>query len=89
LRSFFCFFTRLAFVDRLHALGFLRACDPIYRALTFTLVGLPPTEYISLLLDIFGSFLQAFGRQATTVYLGQGADIVMQSCAVPGLQMFE
>jgi hypothetical protein len=30
------------FVDRLHALGFLRACDPGYRALTFTLVGLPP-----------------------------------------------
>ena len=31
------------FVDRLHALRFLRACDPSYRALTFTLVGLPPT----------------------------------------------
>src|ERR1700676_2710834 len=46
------------FVDRLHALRFLRACDPSYRALTFTLVGLPPTGYISLLLDIlFGSFL--------------------------------
>ena len=40
------------FVDRLHALRFLRACDPSYRALTFTLVGLPPTEHISLLLDI-------------------------------------
>src|SRR5258707_8974867 len=46
------------FVDRLHALRFLRACDPSYGALTFTLVGLPPTGYISLLLDIlFGSFL--------------------------------
>jgi hypothetical protein len=31
---------------------FLRACDPSYRALTFPLVGLPPTEHISLLLDI-------------------------------------
>ena len=40
------------FVDRLHALRFLRACDPGYRALTFTLVGLPPTEHISLPLDI-------------------------------------
>jgi hypothetical protein len=30
------------FVDRLHALRFLRACDPSYRALTFTLVGLFP-----------------------------------------------
>jgi hypothetical protein len=46
------------FVDRLHALRFLRACDPSYRALTFPLVGLPPTGYISLLLDILlGSFL--------------------------------
>ena len=51
------------FVDRLHALRFLRACDPSYRALTFTQVGLPPTGYISLLLDIlFGSFLRAYGR---------------------------
>ena len=40
------------FVDPLHALRFLRACDPGYRALTFTLVGLPPTEHISLLLDM-------------------------------------
>jgi hypothetical protein len=37
------------FVDRLHALRFLRACDSSYRALTFFLVGLPPTEHISLL----------------------------------------
>ena len=37
---------------RLHALRFLHACDPGYRALTFTLVGLPPTEHISLLLDM-------------------------------------
>src|ERR1035437_3261213 len=36
------------FVDRLHALRFLRACDPSYRALTFPLVGLPPTEHLSL-----------------------------------------
>jgi hypothetical protein len=36
------------FVDRLHALRFLRACDPSYRALTFALMGLPPTEDISL-----------------------------------------
>src|SRR5713226_5187822 len=51
------------FVDRLHALRFLRACDPSYRALTFTLVGLPPTGYISLLLDILlGSFFPSFGR---------------------------
>src|SRR5271167_3116343 len=40
------------FVDRLHALRFLRACDPSYRALTFALMGLPPTEHISLSLDI-------------------------------------
>jgi hypothetical protein len=40
------------FVDRLHALRFLHPCDPGYRALTFTLVGLPPTEHISLLLDM-------------------------------------
>jgi hypothetical protein len=74
------------FVDRLHALRFLRACDPSYRALTFTLVGLPPTGYISLLLDIlFGSFLRAYGRHATTVYSGRGADIVMQSSPVPGI----
>jgi hypothetical protein len=74
------------FVDRLHALRFLRACDPSYRALTFTLVGLPPTGYISLLLDIlFGSFLPSLGRHATKVYLGQGADIVMQSYTGPVL----
>jgi hypothetical protein len=49
------------FVDRLHALRFLRACDPSYRALTFTLVGLPPTGYISLLLDIlFVPYLPCF-----------------------------
>jgi hypothetical protein len=40
------------FVDRLHALRFLRACDPSYRSLTFFLVGLLPTEHISLFLDI-------------------------------------
>jgi hypothetical protein len=41
------------FVDRLHALRFLHACDPSYRFLTFLLVGLPPpTEHISLSLDI-------------------------------------
>ena len=33
-------------------------CNPSYRVLTFALVGLLPTGYISLLLDIlFGSFL--------------------------------
>src|ERR1039458_1228155 len=59
------------FVDRLHALRFLRACDPSYRALTFTLTGLPPTGYISLLLDIlFGSFLPSLGLRQTTVYSG-------------------
>jgi hypothetical protein len=31
-------------VDRLHALRFLRACDPGYRGLALTLVGLFPTE---------------------------------------------
>jgi hypothetical protein len=40
------------FVDRLHALRFLRACDPGYKVLTLTLVGLTPTEHICLLLDI-------------------------------------
>jgi hypothetical protein len=59
------------FVDRLHALRFLRACDPSYRALTFPLVGLPPTGYISLLLDIlFGSFLPNLWSRQTTVYSG-------------------
>ena len=48
----------MALSIRLHALRFLRACDPSYRALTFTLVGLSPTGCISLLLDILlGSFL--------------------------------
>jgi hypothetical protein len=62
------------FVDRLHALRFLRACDPSYRALTFPLVGLPPTEHISLLLDILsGSFLPSLGRRTTTVYSGRGS----------------
>src|SRR5580692_3136089 len=32
------------FVDRLHALRFLRACDPSYRALTFTLVVYQPLD---------------------------------------------
>ncbi len=40
------------FVDRLHTLRFLRACDPGYRGLTLTLVGLPPTEHLSLFLDM-------------------------------------
>src|SRR5260221_8539368 len=62
------------FVDRLHALRFLRACDPSYGALTFTLVGLPPTGYISLLLDIlFGSFLPSLWSSTTTVYSGRGS----------------
>src|SRR5712671_2798299 len=50
------------FVDRLHALRFLRACDPSYRALTFTLMGLLPTEHISLSLDI-PSMLSPLPRQ--------------------------
>src|ERR1700730_13647805 len=59
------------FVDRLHALRFLRACDPSYRALTFTLVGLAPTGCISLLLDIlFGSFLPSLWSSTTKVYSG-------------------
>src|ERR1035441_2649353 len=59
------------FVDRLHALRFLRACDPSYRALTFTLVGLPPTGYISLLLDIlFGSFLPSLWSSNNHSLLG-------------------
>jgi hypothetical protein len=62
------------FVDRLHALRFLRACDPSYRALTFTLVGLPPTGHISLLLNIlFAPFSRADGRQTTTAYSGRGS----------------
>ena len=40
------------FVDRLHALRFLRVCDPSYGALPFTLVVRPPTEHIRLLLDL-------------------------------------
>ena len=40
------------FVDRLHVLRFLRTCDPSYRSLTLILVGLTPTEHLSLLLDI-------------------------------------
>src|SRR5208337_2254277 len=59
------------FVDRLHALRFLRACDPSYRALTFTLVGLPPTGHISLLLDIlFGSFLPSLRSSSNHSLLG-------------------
>jgi hypothetical protein len=59
------------FVDRLHALRFLRACDPSYRALTFPLVGLPPTGYISLLLDILlGSFLPSFSSSTNHSLLG-------------------
>src|SRR5258708_11036114 len=59
------------FVDRLHALRFLRACDPSYGALTFTLVGLPPTGYISLLLDIlFGSFLPSLWSSSNHSLLG-------------------
>src|SRR5260221_9284240 len=59
------------FVDRLHALRFLRACDPSYGALTFTLVGLPPTGYISLLLDIlFGSFLPSLWSSNNQSLLG-------------------
>jgi hypothetical protein len=38
----------MALSIRLHALRFLRACDSSYRALTLPLVGLPPTEHISL-----------------------------------------
>jgi hypothetical protein len=73
------------FVDRLHALRFLRACDPSYRALTFTLVGLPPTGYISLLLDILSdSCLPSLGRQPKSTRF-EGADIVMQSCQVCAL----
>jgi len=30
---------------------------------------------------MFGSFSRTYGRQPTTVYSGQGADIVMQSTA--------
>jgi hypothetical protein len=59
------------FVDRLHALRFLRACDPSYRALTFTLVGLSPTGCISLLLDIlFGSFLPSLRSLSNHSLLG-------------------
>src|ERR1700746_2818327 len=59
------------FVDRLQALRFLHACDPSYRALTFTLVGLPPTGYISLLLDIlFGSFLPSLWSSSNQSLLG-------------------
>jgi hypothetical protein len=69
------------FVDRLHALRFLRACDPRYRALTFTLVGLSPTGCISLLLDIlFGSFLPSLRSSINHSLSGRGAAIVMQSC---------
>jgi hypothetical protein len=34
---------------------------------------------------MFGSFLRAYGRYATKVYSGRGADIVMQSSGVLGL----
>jgi hypothetical protein len=78
------------FVDRLQALRFLHACDPSYRALTFTLVGLPPTGYISLLLDIlFGSFLPSLGLVGTTKFTQvDGADIVMKSILVGGYGFF-
>src|SRR5258708_4546572 len=76
------------FVDRLHALRFLRACDPSYGALTFTLVGLPPTGYISLLLDILsGSFLPSLGRQPKSTRV-EGADTVMQSCEITRVDAF-
>jgi hypothetical protein len=59
------------FVDRLHALRFLRACDPSYKALTFTLVGLSPTGCIGLLLDIlFGSFLPSLWSLSNQSLLG-------------------
>ena len=67
------------FVDRLRALRFLRACDPSYRALTFTLVG--DTSAFSWTY-CSAPFSRACGRQATTVYSGQGADIVMQSTEI-------
>jgi hypothetical protein len=40
------------FVGRLHVLRFLHTCDPSYRSLTLILVGLPPTEHLSFLLDM-------------------------------------
>jgi hypothetical protein len=57
------------FVDRLHALRFLRACDPGYRALTLTLVGLTPTEHISLLLDIRLGILLLFTEEFELVIM--------------------
>ena len=61
----------MALSIRLHALRFLRACDPSYRALTFTLVGLSPTGCISLLLDIlFGSFLPSLWSSINHSLLG-------------------
>jgi hypothetical protein len=57
------------FVDRLHALRFLRACDPGYRALTLTLVGLTPTEHISLLLDIRLGILFPFAGEFEVVIM--------------------
>src|SRR5260370_22162012 len=59
------------FVDLLHSRRFLRACDPSYAALTFTLVGLPPPAYISLLLAImFGSFLPSLWSSSNQSLLG-------------------
>jgi hypothetical protein len=59
------------FVDRLHALRFLHACDPSYRVLTFAPVGLSLTGYISLLLDIlFGSFLPSLWSSSNHSLLG-------------------
>jgi hypothetical protein len=39
------------FVGWLHPLRFLHGCNPSYGGLTFTPVGLTPTEHASLSLD--------------------------------------
>jgi hypothetical protein len=43
------------FVGWLHPLRFLHGCNPSYGGLTFTPVGLTPTEHASLSLDALWS----------------------------------
>ena len=63
------------FVDRLHALRFLRACDPGYKVLTLTLVGLTPTEHICLLLDIrLGIPLRFAGEFEVVIMIAVGIE---------------
>jgi len=70
------------FVDRLHALRFLRACDPSYRALTFTLVGLPPLDTSAFSWTYCSApSSRVSGRQPECTQV-EGADTVTQSSPI-------